>query len=95
MREQDKESLYQAIDELEIEESKDRDRVTLIIAISILIFIMLLTFPKIYIKSNIYYKSRNISQLRYKYDELKEERVALEQKLQKLKFKNQTIDLLY
>ena len=61
----------------------------------ILLFIALfLYFPKIYLKSNIYYTSKDIIRLYAHYISLQEENIFLSQQLEDMKFKNQIIDSL-
>ena len=61
----------------------------------ILLFIALfLYFPKIYLKSNIYYTSKDINRLYAHYISLQEENIFLSQQLEDMKFKNQIIDSL-
>jgi len=67
---------------------------SLLIALSFLGFALLLYFPKIYIKNNIYYTSKDINKLYAHYISLKEENRFLVQQLEDMKFKNQIIDSL-
>ncbi len=61
----------------------------------ILLFIALfLYFPKIYLKSNIYYTSKDINRLYAHYISLQEENIFLSQQLEDMKFKNQIRDSL-
>ncbi|QOG11339.1 hypothetical protein [Arcobacter sp. FWKO B] len=53
-----------------------------------------LYLPKIYIKNNIYYTSRDINKLYSHYISLKEENKALSQQLEDMKFKNQILDTI-
>ncbi|MDD3025197.1 hypothetical protein [Aliarcobacter skirrowii] len=59
----------------------------LIFFLSILIF-----FPRIYVKNNIYYTSKDINRLYAHYVALKEENSFLSMQLEELKFKNQVLD---
>ena len=61
------------------------------ILLSIALF---LYFPKIYLKSNIYYTSKDINRLYAHYISLQEENIFLSQQLEDMKFKNQIIDSL-
>ena len=54
----------------------------------------MLYFPKIYLRNNIYYVSRDINKLHDNYISLKEENRFLAQQLEDMKFKNQIIDSL-
>ena len=67
---------------------------SIIIAMSALGIALLLYFPKIYIKNNIYYTSKDINKLFGHYISLKEENRFLVQQLEDMKFKNQIIDSL-
>jgi len=63
----------------------------------IIVFIMIcisfiLFFPKIYLRNNIYYISKDINRLYSHYISLKEENKFLKQQLEDTKFKNQIID---
>jgi cell division protein FtsL len=81
---------------LEIDRDEKRANRELFISVMLLLLVVaIILVPKIYLRNNIYYKSRNIAQLNYQHMSLKQENMALKQKLQKLKFKNQTIDTIY
>lgn len=67
---------------------------TLIIVSIIFISILGLYLPKVYIKNNIYYTSRNINKLYSHYISLKEENRALAAQLEDMKFKNQILDTI-
>lgn len=56
--------------------------------------VLILYFPKIYIKNNIYYTSKDINKLYNHYTSLREENRFLVQQLEDMKFKNQIIDSL-
>ena len=55
----------------------------------------LLILPKIYIKNQIYYMSRDIGKLYGEYSILKEENRVLKQNLENMRFKNQILDTIY
>ena len=55
----------------------------------------LVILPKIYIKNQIYYMSRDISKLYGEYSILKEENRVLKQNLENIRFKNQILDTIY
>lgn len=57
--------------------------------------ILLLAFPKIFLQSSIYYKSRDISSLEHEYKSLKEERKIISNEVERKKFKNQILDTLF
>ena len=60
----------------------------------LLIVGLFLYFPKIYLRSNIYYISKDINKLYAHYISLQEENTFLAQQLEDMKFKNQIIDSL-
>jgi len=51
--------------------------------------------PKIYIKNQIYYISRNIHKLHSENSILEEENIYLKQKLESIRFKNQVLDSVF
>lgn len=57
--------------------------------------VLLLAFPKIFLQSSIYYKSRDISSLEHEYRSLKEEHKIISTEVEKKKFKNQILDTLF
>ena len=69
-------------------------RNSLIIVFVLLLFALFLYFPKIYLRSNIYYTSKDINKLYAHYISLQEENTFLAQQLEDMKFKNQIIDSL-
>jgi cell division protein FtsL len=69
-------------------------RSSLIIVFVLLFFALFLYFPKIYLRSNIYYISKDINKLYAHYISLQEENTFLAQQLEDMKFKNQIIDSL-
>ncbi|EFU69103.1 conserved hypothetical protein [Aliarcobacter butzleri JV22] len=64
------------------------------IVFSILFFALCLYFPKIYLRNNIYYTSKDINKLYAHYISLQEENTFLSQQLEDMKFKNQILDSL-
>ncbi len=59
------------------------------------LFLALALFvPKIYLRNNIYYTSKDINKLYAHYISLKEENRFLSQQLEDMKFKNQIMDSL-
>ena len=60
----------------------------------LLIVGLFLYFPKIYLRSNIYYVSKDINRLYAHYISLQEENIFLAQQLEDMKFKNQIMDSL-
>ena len=67
---------------------------SLIIVFVLLFIALFLYFPKIYLRSNIYYISKDINKLYAHYISLQEENTFLSQQLEDMKFKNQIIDSL-
>ena len=63
--------------------------------IFIAMFILLVLFmPKIFLRNNIYYISKDINKLHAQHIALKEENKFLDQQLEKMKYKNQINDSL-
>ena len=56
---------------------------------------LLLAFPKVFLHSSIYYKSRDISALEREYKSLKEEHKIIITEVEQKKFKNQILDTLF
>ena len=67
---------------------------SLIIVFTLLIFALAVYFPKIYLRNNIYYVSKDVNKLYAHYISLQEENRFLSQQLEDMKFKNQIIDSL-
>ena len=67
---------------------------SLVIVFVLLAFALFLFFPKKYLRSNIYYTSKDINRLYAHYISLHEENIFLSQQLEDMKFKNQIIDSL-
>lgn len=59
------------------------------------VLVLLLAFPKIFLHSSIYYKSRSISALEREYKSLKEEHKIISNEVEQKKFKNQILDTLF
>ncbi len=57
--------------------------------------VLLLAFPKIFLQSSIYYKSREISALEREYKSLKEEHKLISHEVEQKRFKNQILDTLF
>lgn len=55
--------------------------------------VLLLFVPKVYIRSNIYYASRNMIQLQAQIDSLREENKFIKKQLEDIKFRNLTHEL--
>lgn len=64
------------------------------IVFAIMFFALCLYFPKIYLRNNIYYTSKDINKLYAHYISLQEENTFLSQQLEDMKFKNQILDSL-
>jgi hypothetical protein len=57
--------------------------------------ILVLVFPKIFINTQIYFKSRDISTLRHEHDALVEENRLIKAKVESMKYKNQVLDTFF
>ena len=66
----------------------------LLIVFTFMTFIMVLVMPKIYLRNNIYYISKDINKLQTQYISLKEENKFLKQQHEDALFKNQIMDSL-
>jgi len=90
----DKNQLLDKIDE-EINAEKNLDfRLLVMVYLSIIVGLLII-LPKIYIKNEIYYTSRQISKISSEYSVLKEENRFLKQKVEFIKFKNQVLDTVF
>jgi len=67
---------------------------SLILVFTILGIALLLNVPKIFLRNNIYYVSKDINKLYAHYISLQEENRFLQQQLEDMKFKNQIMDSL-
>ena len=67
---------------------------SILIILSMLVFSLVIFIPKIYLRNNIYYVSKDINRLYSHYVSLKEENKFLQQQLEDAKFKNQITDSL-
>ncbi|MFK5881162.1 MAG: hypothetical protein QM482_03020 [Sulfurospirillum sp.] len=90
----DKNQLLDKIDE-SINEEKNLDFKLLAIVYLSIVVGLLIILPKIYIKNEIYYTSRQISKISSEYSVLKEENRFLKQKVEYIKFKNQVLDTVF
>lgn len=63
------------------------------IMLGLMLFVLALFIPKIYIRNNIYYTSRNIIQLQAQLDSLNEENKYIKKQLEDIKFHNLTQEL--
>ncbi|MBP1680833.1 MAG: putative rane protein [Proteobacteria bacterium] len=90
----DKNELLEQYDaEQKVEKNLDFRFLLLVYMVMFVAFLLIL--PKIYIKNQIYYMSRDISKLYGEYSILKEENRVLKQNLENIRFKNQILDTIY
>ena len=90
----DKNELLEQYDE-EQRIERNLDFRFLILVYMVMFVAFLLILPKIYIKNQIYYMSRDINKLYGEYSILKEENRVLKQNLENIRFKNQILDTIY
>lgn len=57
--------------------------------------VLVVVFPKIFINTQIYFKSREISTLTHEHDALMEENRLIKSKVESLKYKNEVLDTLF
>lgn len=57
--------------------------------------VLILVFPKIFIQTQIYFKSREISTLNREHDALKEENRIIRSKVERMVYKNKILDTLF
>jgi cell division protein FtsL len=69
-------------------------KTSLYVVFSLMFIALMLFFPKVYLRNNIYYVSKDINKLYDNYTSLKEENRFLQQQLEDMKFKNQIMDSL-
>ena len=74
---------------------KNLDFRFLLLVYMVMFVAFLLILPKIYIKNQIYYMSRDIHKLYSEYSILNEENRVLKQNLENIRFKNQILDTIY
>jgi cell division protein FtsB len=67
----------------------------LIVFLLVVSIVLLAVFPKIYLQTQIYYKSRDIAVLQHEYNTLKEENYIIKKKVETIRFKNQILDTLF
>ena len=90
----DKNELLEQYDaEQKVEKNLDFRFLMLVYMVMFVAFLLIL--PKIYIKNQIYYMSRDINKLYGEYSILKEENRVLKQNLENIRFKNQILDTIY
>jgi cell division protein FtsL len=87
----------QLLDQYDAEQKveKNLDFRFLLLVYMVMFVAFLLILPKIYIKNQIYYMSRDINKLYGEYSILKEENRVLKQNLENIRFKNQILDTIY
>jgi cell division protein FtsL len=91
---EDKNELLEEYDaELKVEKNLDFRFLMLVYMVMFVAFLLIL--PKIYIKNQIYYMSRDIHKLYSEYSILSEENRVLKQNLENMRFKNQILDTMY
>lgn len=57
--------------------------------------VLIIVFPKIFINTQIYFKSREISTLSHEHDALKEENRLIRAKVEELRYKHKVLDTLF
>lgn len=85
------------LDEYDLEQQKEKNldfKFLLLIYLSLAVAFSII-LPKIYIKNQIYYISRDINKLYSNHSILKEENTYLKQKLESIRFKNQVLDSVF
>ena len=90
----DKHEILDEIDTI-ISPPSSLDARFLIVFLLIMSITLLILFPKIYLQSQIYYKSRDIAVLKREYNALKEENHIIKNKVEAIRFKNQILDTLF
>jgi len=90
----EKEVMLNEVKELQSEEKRMGWRF-LLMTLLVLAIAWLLLFPKIYLQSQIYYKSRDIAVLTGEYNVLKAENDVLKTKVESIRFKNQVLDTMF
>lgn len=90
----DKHDILSEIDTV-IGEQKDLSVNYLLAVLLMASLILLLAFPKIFLQSSIYYKSRDISSLEREYKSLREEHKIITHEVEQKKFKNQILDTMF
>ncbi|DAB33495.1 MAG TPA: hypothetical protein CFH82_10085 [Sulfurospirillum sp. UBA12182] len=84
----------QLLNDYDQEQKRERnlDFKTLLLVYLALGVAFLIILPKVYIKNQIYYTSRDINKLYSEYSILEEENRYLRQKVESIRFKNQILD---
>jgi len=89
-----KTELLEEID-LVLNPQKGVDLRCLLYVLLVMSFVCMVVFPKIYIRQQIYFKSRDIAKLKSEYDTLKEENRLISASVESIKFKNQILDTIF
>jgi hypothetical protein len=85
------------LDEYDNEQKREKNldfKFLLLIYLSLAVAFSIV-LPKVYIKNQIYYISRDINKLYSDYSILQEENIYLKQKLESIRFKNQVLDSVF
>jgi len=90
----DKADLLEEYDEEQNKEKNLDFKFLLLIYLSLAVAFSII-LPKVYIKNQIYYISRDINKLYSNYSILQEENIYLKQKLESIRFKNQVLDSVF
>ncbi|ENQ6618916.1 MULTISPECIES: hypothetical protein [Campylobacter] len=93
-QEYNQEDKYELLDSIVSEENKNLSPKNLLYAGLMIAFALLIFFPQIYIRNQIYYVSRDIADLRSQELVLDEENKELRRQLEMLYFQNQVLDFL-
>ncbi|EAK9945970.1 hypothetical protein A0Y81_02455 [Campylobacter lari] len=93
-QEYNQEDKYELLDSIVSEENKNLSPKNLLYAGLMIVFALLIFFPQIYIRNQIYYVSRDIADLRSQELVLDEENKELKRQLEALYFQNQVLDFL-
>ena len=94
MNAKEKQELLKEYDEIEFSE-RNLSFSTLLIAYLLIALGLLVFLPKVYIKNEIYYTSRDINKLYREYSTQKEENKALKKKIEYLKYKTDIADTIF
>jgi len=90
----EKNRLLDSIDDLYREYENLDFKVLLLVIVAFLVGFLLFV-PKIYLKNEIYYISRDVGKLYGQYQTLKEENRDFKEKIEVMNFRNQVIDVEY
>ena len=90
----DKNDILEEIDEV-LGEQKELSGRFLVSVLLVASFVVLVSYPKIFLRNSIYYKSRDISSLEREYKSLKEENKIIVHEVEQKRFKNQILDTLF